>query len=78
MSSIGCGGPEPSAAVLERLKDPREVTALGLVCDQLLAAWIPARSPGALSSNERGPDRNLVRIHADSLDQRSTSIPVRS
>src|SRR6267378_1998638 len=57
------------AAILERLKDPREVKALGLVGDQLLGDADPAKVAWSVVLYERGSDRNLVRIRADSLNQ---------
>ncbi|TMH74373.1 MAG: glycosyl transferase family 51, partial [Betaproteobacteria bacterium] len=57
------------AAVLERLKDPQAVKELGLVGDQLLGGVDPARVAWSVVLYERGEDRNLVRIHADSLEQ---------
>ncbi len=57
------------AAALERLKDPRQVKALGLVGDQLLGNADPGKVAWSVVLYERGKDRNLVRIHADSLEQ---------
>jgi membrane peptidoglycan carboxypeptidase len=57
------------AAVLERLKEPQAVKALGLVGDQLLGDADPARVAWSVVIYERGDDRNLVRVHADSLEQ---------
>jgi membrane peptidoglycan carboxypeptidase len=57
------------AAVLERLKDPSQVKALGLVGDQLLGNVDPGKVAWSVVLYERGKDRNLVRIHADNLDQ---------
>jgi membrane peptidoglycan carboxypeptidase len=57
------------AAFLERLKDPREVRALGLVGDQLLGDADPSEVAWSVVLYERGKDHNLVRIHADSLNQ---------
>jgi len=57
------------AAVLARLKDPRQVTALGLVGDQLLGDADPGQVAWSVVLYERSNDRNLVRIHADSLNQ---------
>src|SRR5882757_4653764 len=67
--SIDAAAQSQVAAVLERLKDPREVTALGLVGDQLLGGVDPGKVAWSVVLYERGPDRNLVRIHADSLNQ---------
>jgi membrane peptidoglycan carboxypeptidase len=57
------------AAALERLKDPRQVKALGLVGDQLLGNADPGKVAWSVVLYERSKDRNLVRIHADSLEQ---------
>jgi membrane peptidoglycan carboxypeptidase len=57
------------AAVLERLKDPEAVKALGLVGYQLLGGADPAKVAWSVVVYERGDDRNLLRIHADSLEQ---------
>jgi membrane peptidoglycan carboxypeptidase len=57
------------AAVLERLKDPQTVKELGLVGDQLLGSADPAKVAWSVVLYERGDDRNLLRIHADSLNQ---------
>jgi membrane peptidoglycan carboxypeptidase len=57
------------AAVLERLRDPRAVAALGLVGDHLLGAGDPGKVAWSVVLYERAHGRNLVRIHADSLDQ---------
>jgi membrane peptidoglycan carboxypeptidase len=58
------------AAVLERLKDPREVKALGLVGFQLLETTADPRNVAwSVVVYERGKGRNLVRVHADSLEQ---------
>jgi membrane peptidoglycan carboxypeptidase len=57
------------AAVLQRLKDPREVAALGLIGEQLLGDADPGKVVWSVVLYERGKDRNLVRIHADNLNQ---------
>ena len=57
------------AAVLERLKDPDAVKQLGLVGDQLLGGVDPAQVAWSVVLYERVEGRNLVRIHADSLEQ---------
>jgi membrane peptidoglycan carboxypeptidase len=57
------------AAVLERLKDRQAVKDLGLVGDQLLGSADPAQVAWSVVLYERGDDRNLVRVHADSLEQ---------
>jgi membrane peptidoglycan carboxypeptidase len=67
--SIDGGTQSGVAAFLERLKDPHEVKALGLVGDQLLGNADPGKVAWSVVVYERGKDRNLVRIHADSLEQ---------
>ncbi|HEX4585803.1 MAG TPA: transglycosylase domain-containing protein [Burkholderiaceae bacterium] len=57
------------AELLEQLKDPQAVKELGLVGDQLLGGVDPSKVAWSVVVYERGRDRNLVRIHADSLDQ---------
>jgi membrane peptidoglycan carboxypeptidase len=57
------------AAVLERLKDPEAIKALGLVGDQLLGDVDPAKVAWSVVLYERGEDRNFLRVHADSLEQ---------
>lgn len=57
------------AGTLERLRDPREVKARGLVGDQLLGDADPGKVAWSVVVYERGKDRNLVRVRADSLDQ---------
>ena len=70
-SAVSIDGPAQSriAAVLERLKDRQAVRDLGLVGDQLLGSADPAKVAWSVVLYERGDDRNLVRIHADSLEQ---------
>jgi len=67
--SVDAAAQRRVAALLERLKDPHEVTALGLVGDQLLGDVDPGKVAWSVVLYERGKDRNLVRIHADSLNQ---------
>ena len=57
------------AAVLEKLKSPAAVAALGLVGDHMLGSVDPAKVAWSFVLCERGQDRNRVRIHIDSLDQ---------
>ena len=57
------------ATFLERLKDPGQLAALGLVGDQLLGDADPREVAWSVVLYERGKDHNLVRIHADSLNQ---------
>lgn len=57
------------AAVLERLRNPESVKALGLVGDRLLGDADPAKVAWSVVLYERARDRNLVRVHADSLNQ---------
>jgi membrane peptidoglycan carboxypeptidase len=57
------------ADFLVRLRDPEEVEALGLVGKDLLGGGDPALVNYSIVLYERGAGRNLVRVHADSLDQ---------
>ena len=56
-------------ALLERLGDPRTITALGLAGDHLLGGADPAKVAWSVVLCERGQGRNLVRIHADSINR---------
>ena len=55
--------------VLAHLGDREKVASLELVGQNLLGAEDPSRVSYSLVVYERGADRNLVRVHADSLDQ---------
>jgi len=70
-ADVSFDGPAQSrvAAILESLKDPREVKALGLTGDKLLGDVDPGKVAWSVVLYERGKDCNLVRIHADSLEQ---------
>jgi membrane peptidoglycan carboxypeptidase len=57
------------AALLERLKDPREVSALGLTGDKLLGDGDPGNVAWSVVFYERGKDHNLIRVHAESVEQ---------
>jgi membrane peptidoglycan carboxypeptidase len=57
------------AALLERLKDPREVSALGMTGDKLLGDGDPGNVDWSVVLYERGKDHNLVRVHAESVEQ---------
>jgi membrane peptidoglycan carboxypeptidase len=57
------------ADVLARLGDPAYVKSLGLVGHNLLGAENPARLTWSVVLYERGPDRNYLRVHADSLNK---------
>jgi len=57
------------ATVFEQLKNPRGVSALGLVGDHMLGSVDPAKVAWSFVLVERGLDRNRVRIHLDSVDQ---------
>lgn len=56
-------------ALLERLKEPETDRHLGLVGTQMLGEADPAKLAWSVVLYERGKDQNLVRIHADSLNQ---------
>ncbi|MGO9935656.1 MAG: transglycosylase domain-containing protein [Steroidobacteraceae bacterium] len=57
------------AALLERLRDPREVNALGLTGDKLLGDEDPSNVSWSVVLYERGENHNLIRVHADSMEQ---------
>ncbi len=57
------------AALLERLRDPTEVSALGLKGDKLLGDADPGNVAWSVVLYERGNDHNLIRVHADSTEQ---------
>ena len=57
------------ATVLERLKNPETVKELGLVGDHLLGSADPGKVAWSVVLYERSSGRNLVRVHADSLNQ---------
>jgi membrane peptidoglycan carboxypeptidase len=57
------------AALLQRLSDPREVRALGLTGDKLLGDEDPGNVAWSVVLYERGKDRNLIRVHIDSMEQ---------
>ncbi len=57
------------AALLERLRDPQVVSALGLTGDKMLGDGDPANVLWSVVLYERSKDQNLVRVHADSVDQ---------
>jgi membrane peptidoglycan carboxypeptidase len=56
-------------ALLERLKDPREVSALGMTGDKLLGDEDPGNVAWSVVLYERGKDHNLIRVHIDSMEQ---------
>jgi membrane peptidoglycan carboxypeptidase len=58
--SIDGAGQGRVAAVLERLKDPQSVEALGLAGNQLLGSGDPGNVAWSVVLYERGADRNLV------------------
>ena len=68
-STIDASAQDHVAAALARLKDRDTVKSFGLVGDKLLGSEDPARIAYSVVLYERGADRNLVRVHADSLDQ---------
>ena len=67
--SIDAAAQSQVAAVLERLKNPESIKALGLDGEQLLGSADPGNVAWSVVLYERGADRNFVRIHADSLDE---------
>ncbi len=70
-ADISIDGPTQSrvSALLERLKDPNEVRALGLTGDKLLGDGDPGKVTWSVVLYERGKDHNLIRVHADSMEQ---------
>jgi membrane peptidoglycan carboxypeptidase len=68
-TTINARAQDNVSRLLARLKDPREVKALGLVGDNLLRGEDPARVAYSVVLYERQGDRNVVRVHADSLDE---------
>jgi membrane peptidoglycan carboxypeptidase len=56
-------------ALLERLRDPKEVSALGLRGDKLLGDEDPGNVAWSVVLYERGKDHNLIRVHTDSMKQ---------
>ncbi|MDE2072074.1 MAG: transglycosylase domain-containing protein [Alphaproteobacteria bacterium] len=67
--SIDTAAQSHVATFLEHLKNPRTDAALGLVGDQLLGTADPAKVTWSVVLYERMKGRNLVRIHADSLNR---------
>jgi membrane peptidoglycan carboxypeptidase len=67
--SIDGSTQERVAALLERLRDPADVKALGLTGDKLLGDGDPSNVSWSVVLYERGKNHNLIRIHADSMDQ---------
>jgi membrane peptidoglycan carboxypeptidase len=57
------------SALLERLRDPTEVSALGLKGDKLLGDEDPGNVAWSVVLYERGNNHNLIRVHADSTEQ---------
>jgi membrane peptidoglycan carboxypeptidase len=57
------------SALLERLRDPTEVSTLGLKGDKLLGDEDPGNVAWSVVLYERGIDHNLIRVHADSMEQ---------
>jgi membrane peptidoglycan carboxypeptidase len=57
------------SALLERLGDPTEVSALGLKGDKLLGDEDPGNVAWSVVLYERGNNHNLIRVHADSTEQ---------
>jgi membrane peptidoglycan carboxypeptidase len=57
------------STLLGQLKDPTEVGALGLTGYQLLDEADPGNVVWSVVLYERVKDRNLIRVHADSMEQ---------
>lgn len=56
-------------AVLQRLADPAFLRSAGMEGKQLLGGGDPSKVNWSFVLYERGSDRNLVRVHADSLNE---------
>ncbi len=57
------------SALLERLRDPAEISALGMKGDKLLGDEDPGKVAWSVVLYERGSDHNVIRVHADSIEQ---------
>jgi len=57
------------ANVLQQLSNPAVLRGRGMVGDKLLGSEDPSKVTYSFVLYERGPNRNLLRIHADSLNQ---------
>jgi membrane peptidoglycan carboxypeptidase len=68
-TTIDAGTQHRVADFLVRLRDPGQVETLGLVGKDLLGGGDPALVNYSIVLYERGAGRNLVRVHADSLNQ---------
>src|SRR4029077_4981616 len=55
--------------VMQRLSDPAFLRSAGMVGKQLLGDGNPAKVTWSFVLYQREPDRNFVRIHADSLNK---------
>src|SRR5262249_25056136 len=60
---------EAVSRVLQSLREPATVQALGLRAFQLLERGDPARVIYSFTLYERGPDADVVRVQTDNLDQ---------
>jgi membrane peptidoglycan carboxypeptidase len=56
-------------AVMQRLSDPAFLRSAGMIGKQLLGDGDPAKVTWSFVLYQRGPDRNFVRIQADSLNK---------
>jgi membrane peptidoglycan carboxypeptidase len=68
-TSIDAGVQQNVSQLLGQLKDPDEVKALGMIGENLLGAQDPAKVAYSVVIYEREADRNVERVHADSLDE---------
>jgi len=68
-TTIDAAGQRRVTDFLARLRDPQQVKSLGLVGKYLLGGGDPARVAYSVVLYERSADHNLVRVHADSLDE---------
>lgn len=68
-TTINARAQDNVSRLLGRLKEPGQVQALGMVGQNLLRGEDPARVAYSVVLYEREGDRNVVRVHADSLDE---------
>ncbi|MBV9828604.1 MAG: transglycosylase domain-containing protein [Alphaproteobacteria bacterium] len=68
-ASLDTTAQEQVTSVLQRLSDPLFLKSAGMIGPQLLGDGDPAKVTYSLVLYERGNDRNLLRIHADSLNK---------
>lgn len=67
-TTIDAEAQKRATGMLRHLKDPEQVSALGLTGPRLLSGAEPARVNYSFTLYERGPDANYLRVRTDSLD----------